>query len=115
MNPDDWEMWIYNTGVLRARVDGGQGGQGDVSFDINNVDDNPDDDYATVDDFILITYTWTKPTATEPGYATLYVDGQLVNTDPSIRNRHGSFPARSSISAAEITATRMVPAFLTRS
>ena len=78
-NGDDWEMWIYGDSRVRGRIDGGQG---DITFDINNVNDNPDDDYATVDDFIQLTYTWTKPTDTEPGYATLYVDGHLVGTDP---------------------------------
>ena len=77
-NPDDWEMWVYGDSRLRGRIDGGQG---DVTFDINGTDDNPDDDYATVDDWLQITYTWTKPTATEPGYASMYVDGHLVNTD----------------------------------
>ena len=77
-NADDWEMWIYSDGRLRGRVDGGQG---DITFDINGSDTDPDDDYATVDDWLQITYTWKKPTDTEPGYATMYVDGQLVNID----------------------------------
>ncbi len=78
VNPDDWEMWIYGNTLIRARIDGGQG---QTDFDINRNDADPDDDYATADDWLLLTYTWRKPTADGPGYATLYVDGRLAMTD----------------------------------
>jgi len=65
VNPDDWEMWIYDTGILRFRVDGGIG---EVSYDLDNLD-GPNHWYH-------IAVTWYRY-----GSAKLYINGEVRQTD----------------------------------
>jgi len=65
VNPDDWEMWIYNTGILRFRVDAGIG---EVSYDLDDLD-GPNHWYH-------IAVTWDRY-----GSARLYINGEVRSTD----------------------------------
>lgn len=60
---NDWEMWIYDTGILRGRVDA----DGPVSFDLNLA--------GGVDETYQIAFTWQR----EDGQVAvqLFVDGEL--------------------------------------
>ncbi|MBN1417992.1 MAG: LamG domain-containing protein [Planctomycetes bacterium] len=63
-NQDDWEMWIYNTGILRARIDANSGV---VAYDLNQLG-GPNQWYH-------IAYSWDLGA----GVADLFVNGEKVN------------------------------------
>lgn len=69
VNPDDWEMWIYNSGVVKSRINSGHG---DVSYDLDNLH-GPNNWYH-------IAYTWDKNDLSGTA-ANLYVNGQLRSSD----------------------------------
>jgi hypothetical protein len=60
---DDWEMWIYNDGRLRVRIDAGSG---DITYDLANLS-GPNNWYHIV-------YAWDRAAA----LAGLYLNGQNV-------------------------------------
>ena len=64
---NDWEMWIYESGSLRMRVDGGQG---DISVDTNVAGGG-------LNDWINVCYSWSLA----DGIATLYLNGRFVGSD----------------------------------
>lgn len=63
VDANDWEMWIYNTGILRGRVDS----DGPVSFDLNVA--------GGLDETYQIAFTWQRDNDTVA--VELYVDGEL--------------------------------------
>ena len=65
VNQDDWEMWIYSSGLLRFRVDAGIG---EVSYDLDNLD-GPNHWYH-------IAVTWGRY-----GKAEIYINGVLRSQD----------------------------------
>ena len=65
VHPDDWEMWIYSSGLLRFRVDAGIG---EVSCDLDNLG-GPNRWYH-------IAVTWGRY-----GSAKLYINGELRASD----------------------------------
>lgn len=69
VEPNDWEMWVYNNGVLRMRMNEGYG---DVSYDLDNLR-GPNNWYHVV-------YTWDR-NDTSGSAASLYVNGQLRASD----------------------------------
>ncbi len=60
---NDWEMWIYDTGVLRGRVDA----DGPVSLDLNTV--------GGLDETYQVAFTWQREGDTVS--VELYVDGEF--------------------------------------
>ena len=63
VEPNDWEMWIYDTGVLRGRVDA----DGPVSLDLNAV--------GGLDNTYEIAFTWQRDG--DSVAVELYVDGEF--------------------------------------
>ena len=63
VEPNDWEMWIYDNGVLRGRVDA----DGPVSLDLNAV--------GGLDNTYQIAFTWQRDGDTVA--VELYVDGEF--------------------------------------
>lgn len=70
VNADWWEMWIYNTGQLRTRIN--TSGAGDVSYTL------PASPGAN--NWYHIAYTWDRNNGTGTA-ASLYVNGQLRASD----------------------------------
>jgi hypothetical protein len=63
-NQDDWEMWIYNTGIVRGRVDGAA----IASYDLNLLDG-----FGTYE----VAFTWERNGNTVD--VKLFIDGEMVN------------------------------------
>jgi glycerophosphoryl diester phosphodiesterase len=68
VNPDWWELWIYNTGVLAFRIK--SDGSGDVRYDLDNLR-GPNQWYH-------IAVTWDRPA----DVVRLFVDGVERASDP---------------------------------
>lgn len=69
-DPNDWEMWIYNDGRLRGRVDGNSFGE----FNLENL--------SGVGETYQIAFTWERDTEDAGSVAVkLYVDGEQRDQD----------------------------------
>lgn len=67
VDPNDWEMWIYNDGRVRGRVDG----DSFVTFDLDTL--------AGLDETYQIAFTWERED--ENVAVKLFVDGEMRDQD----------------------------------
>lgn len=70
IDPNDWEMWIYDDGRVRGRVDG----DSFVTYDLDNL--------AGLDESYQIAFTWERGDD-DNVEVKLYVDGELRDQDLS--------------------------------
>ena len=63
VHENDWEMWIYESGVLRTRV--ARDGSGQISYDLNNLNGS--------NQWYHITLTWDRAVA----QTVLYINGEF--------------------------------------
>ncbi|MBN1125146.1 MAG: hypothetical protein JXA82_09065 [Sedimentisphaerales bacterium] len=71
IHQDDWEMWIYNTGVARFRIQSG----GEVSANLHGLSSDGD----AQGDWFHFAITWKKLSDTTVENS-LYVNGQLIQS-----------------------------------